>query len=349
VRSKPRFFRLYFFDFLRLLRDLVVQVKGFSLIYAWPGIILLLSACSPTPTVSPIPTPLSLRTFIPYRTSTPTPTLAAPTRLPPPTETPLPTPTPFTYTVKKDDSMLAIAINYGISLEQLLAANPSVQPRMLSVGTVLVIPLEGVLATPEPTEAPLPLQASQPLCYPQADGGLWCLMLVLNDQAGAVENLTGRISFFSPSGESLGSQTVFAPLDLLQSSEKLALAAYFPPPLAGEWIVQGELLSALPVADGDPRYLSAAFQLDSLTIAPDGKSAGVFGVVLLPEGQPSVGTLMLAGTAYDVYGRPVSVRKWQVENPCPSGEICSRIPFEGVLYSLGPAIVQVELLVQAKP
>ena len=163
---------------------------------------------------------------LPYTHTYPYPQV--PTHLPPPTETPAPTPTPFTYTVKKGDTMLAIAFNYGLSLEQLLAANPTAQPRMLSVGTVLVIPLEGVLATPEPTEAPLPLKADKPLCYPQADGGLWCLMLVLNDQVVAVENLTGRISLFSPSGESLSSQTAYAPLDILQPGEKAAIERLFP-------------------------------------------------------------------------------------------------------------------------
>lgn len=245
--------------------------------------------------------------------------------------------------------MLAIAFNYGLSLEQLLAANPTVQPRLLSVGTVLVIPLEGALATPEPAAAPLPLQASQPLCYLQAGGGLWCLMDVLNDQEGAVENLAGRISLFTTRGESLASQTAYAPLDLLHPGERLALAAYFPPPVAEEWIAQGELLSVLPVAEGDLRYLSAAFEVDWLSIAPDGKSARLTGMVVLPEGQTLVESLWLAGTAYNEKGEPVGVRKWQVENACPAEQPCTRLPFEGILYSLGPAITQVEILVQAKP
>lgn len=309
----------------------------------------MLQACAPTSTAQPTLTPLQIGTLIPYHTPTLTPTQATPTRLPPPTETPAPTPTPFTYTVKQGDTMLAIAFNYGLSLEQLLAANPTVQPRLLSVGTVLVIPLEGQLSTPEPTAALLRLQASQPVCYPQADGGLWCLMMVLNDQEMAVENLTGRISLFSTGGESLNSQTVYAPLDLLKPGEKAALAVYFPDPETVDWIVQGELLAALPVSEGDPRYLPAAFEISALGIAADGKSAQISGTVILPDRPTSVGSVWLAGAAFDAQGLPVGVRQWQVDDPCPAGQPCDRIPFDGIFYSLGPTIATVEILVQARP
>jgi LysM repeat protein len=44
------------------------------------------------------------------------------------------------YTVKKGDTMWAIALDHGISLADLQAANPDVEPRTMAVGTVLVIP-----------------------------------------------------------------------------------------------------------------------------------------------------------------------------------------------------------------
>ena len=323
------------------------------------GLAAGLWACTASPTALPTPTPLRVGTLIPYRTPTPTPTPLLLPSLPAPTETPAPTATPFTYTVKQGDTMLAIAFNYGLSLDQLLAANPTVQPRLLSVGTLLVIPIEGEIATAAPTAAPLPLQAVEPVCYSQADGGLWCFMQVVNDQAQAVENLSGRISLFSISGESLGSQPAYAPLNILRPGERLPLVAYFSPPVVGELIAQGELLSALAVAEGDPRYLVAGFQANTLTTSTDGMSARVSGVVLLPEGEPAAGSLWLAGVAYDVTGKIVGVRKWQVEVPCsaaaqeagtPAPESgCNRLPFEGTIYSLGSTIDTVEILVEARP
>jgi LysM repeat protein len=46
--------------------------------------------------------------------------------------------------VKQGDTMLGIAFRFGISLDELQAANPKVNPRILSVGAVLVIPMGSV-------------------------------------------------------------------------------------------------------------------------------------------------------------------------------------------------------------
>ena len=229
---------------------------------AWVLLLLVLAlpACAPTPTALPTSTALRVGALTPYLPPalTLTPTLAV--TLPAPTETPAPTPTPFTYTVKKGDTMGGIAFNYGLSLDQLLAANPTVQPRMLSVGTVLVIPLEAELPTAAPQPTSIPLQVAAPLCYSQADGGMWCFLPVTNDQAQAVESLSGTISLFSTAGENLGSQPASALLDLLRPGETLPLVAYFPAPIPGEVLPQVGPLSALPVPEEDTRYLPASFQ-----------------------------------------------------------------------------------------
>jgi LysM repeat protein len=67
---------------------------------------------------------------------------------PPPADTatpePAPTSTPSslgqTYTVQSGDIPVAIAEKFGITVEELLAANPGVDPRGLHAGDILVIP-----------------------------------------------------------------------------------------------------------------------------------------------------------------------------------------------------------------
>ena len=104
----------------------------------------LVAACgggatpTPAPTDIIVPTPAPTDLFVP----TPAPTdLFVPTAEPVVDETPAPTPVAGTrYVVKKGDTMWAIAQDHGISLADLQAANPDVEPRMMAVGTVLVIP-----------------------------------------------------------------------------------------------------------------------------------------------------------------------------------------------------------------
>ncbi len=63
---------------------------------------------------------------------------------PPATDTPGPTNTPSslgsTYTVQAGDIPETIAAQFGITVEELLAANPDVDPNNLQIGQVLIIP-----------------------------------------------------------------------------------------------------------------------------------------------------------------------------------------------------------------
>ena len=100
----------------------------------------LIIGCGGGATPTPLPTNEA--------TPTPTPTeifneSPAPSEIVEPTPTPEATATPVagsTYTVKKNDTMWAIAKKFGITVEALRAANPKVVPTKMRIGTVLVIP-----------------------------------------------------------------------------------------------------------------------------------------------------------------------------------------------------------------
>ncbi len=83
-----------------------------------------------------------------------------------------------TYTVRPDDTLWDIATNYGLSLDELLAANSGVDPRRLMAGQTLVIPgitqqalstadnapaAAAAPAAPAAAPAPAPLPATQGL------------------------------------------------------------------------------------------------------------------------------------------------------------------------------------------
>jgi LysM repeat protein len=99
--------------------------------------------------------PIQPSEALPSATSTP---LASST---PPTATQsLASPTPFFYTVQEGDTLLAIADGFGMTSQQLLAANPSIaNPDALTIGQQLLIPSlselssasqGGVITSPSP-------------------------------------------------------------------------------------------------------------------------------------------------------------------------------------------------------
>ncbi len=88
--------------------------------------------------------------------ATPRATAAAAT--PSAAPTPVPAPTPQLYTVAKGDTMSKIARKFGVTVEELLAANPQIKnPNKIDIGDELTIPApapEGVPDAGEESAAP---------------------------------------------------------------------------------------------------------------------------------------------------------------------------------------------------
>ena len=75
----------------------------------------------------------------------------------------LPTPTPIIYEVVENDTLTGIALKHSISLEDLIAANPGIDPNFLTIGLTLTIPLKGIVSSTLPTSTPIPLSIQQPV------------------------------------------------------------------------------------------------------------------------------------------------------------------------------------------
>ncbi len=86
-------------------------------------------------------------------TFTPTPT-PSPTVTPTPTATATSTPTPVIYTVRPNDTLEGIAIQFGVPLKMLAQANRLDVDDILHVGQKLLIPYSDI--TPYPTPTPTP-------------------------------------------------------------------------------------------------------------------------------------------------------------------------------------------------
>jgi murein DD-endopeptidase MepM/ murein hydrolase activator NlpD len=102
------------------------------------------------------------------------------------TATPAPSPTQSAgvpYTVVEGDTLFDIATRFGVTIEEIVAANGLADPTAISVGQVLIIPVNGVVFTPTPvppTPTPDPRLGGFTMPIPGA-----CLTLIDNQMPNA--------------------------------------------------------------------------------------------------------------------------------------------------------------------
>lgn len=278
---------------------------------------------------------------VPYQTVPPSET---PTVIPPLPGIILPTPTTFTYTVVQGDTLNGIARRYGVTLEALLAANPGIQPAVLSAGTTLIIPTGNEIpGEPTPTPAPLPVQQAR--CWSEKDGGLWCFALVQNEYAETLENLSAQFTLLDANGQELVSQAAFALLNTLPPGQSMPLAVHFPPQVQTDVTVRVQVLTAIRLLPGDTRYLPVIPENTLVRVEASGQMAQVTGRVIL-TGAGTANTLWVLATAYDAAGSVVGVRRWESASALTA---TAPISFDFLVYSVGPGIDRVEFLAEARP
>jgi len=301
---------------------------------------LLLTSCTSQGTVS-APRP---GTLVPFATSTPEPTqtpeglVAA--------ETALPSPTPFTYTIRQGDTISSIALEFGVSMDDLQAANPEISPNTMSIGQVINIPSNPENPSGEPTPTPAPFTIREIECYPTASGGMWCFVLIHNDFSEFMENVSAQVTLVDSSNGTLASQTALLPLNILPPDTSLPLAVFFPPEIPFDAKPQVQVLTAIRLLPNDERYLPATVNNTLVQVNADGRSARVTGWVSLPDETPAGSQVWVAGTAYDEAGHVVGVRRWEWNSGLAPG---GRLPFEFMVSSLGGKIARVEFAVEARP
>lgn len=307
--------------------------------------LILLTACAPASPLSSGEGQGEGSTPLPYLTSTPSPTLAlAPEVIF--ADTPLATPTPFTYIVKAGDTMGAIAEQFRIPLDALMAANPSVSPNAMSVGTKLLIPADINNPSNEPTATPAPFAITQVQCYPTADGGMWCFALARNDSGSALDNLSARISLLSSDGKLVAAQTAITPLNRIPPRSSMPLTAFFPAPLPVDATPRVQALTAFTLAEDDPRYLPVTLIGLTTVIAPDGRAARVAGRASLSETASPATTVWVAAVAYDSSGRVTGFRRWEWSGTLES---LGSLLFDFTVSSFGSDMKRVEVFAEARP
>jgi LysM repeat protein len=308
-------------------------------------LLLCLAACTAFSGDSGLPT--ATQVLILYQSATPTTFSPTATLALEPTSPPLPTATPFVYTVVANDTMLGIASRFGVTLEELMAVNPGVDPNFIFEGVELVIPGgEGGTLVSQPAVTPIPVTETDLFCYETLVREVWCFWLVQNDQQNALENLSATVTLYDLQGGQVSVATAVGPLNVLLPGERMPLVAYFPPQTVSWRIPDVKLLTSLPVTFEDGRYLLTDIVGGEVVIAENGLSAQVSGEVKLVDEAQQSSLLWVLAVAYDEEGRVVGVRRWESDKGIEAGKKRS---YAFKVYSLGPEIDHVEVIAEARP
>jgi LysM repeat protein len=314
--------------------------KSFLFILHLSSFILLGTACAPQQTPS-TPKPVNL---VPYLTQTQASPQWTPEGLVP-LKTPLPTSTPFTYSVKSGDTISSIALQFGVTIDELLAINPEVNANAMSVGATLKIPSNPDNTSGEATPTPAPFTVQQIECYPTTDKGMWCFVLARNDFSEFMENVSAQVTLVDSNETFIASQTALLPLNILPPNTSLPLAVYFPSDIPVDAKPQVQILTAIRLLPGDSRYLPATVNNTLAQINADGHYAQVSGEVRLPVESKAATQVWVAAVAYDEMGRVVGVKRWEGGGVQPGGSL----GFEMSVASLGGRMTRVEFAVEARP
>jgi LysM repeat protein len=260
--------------------------------------------------------------------------------------TPLPSSTPFTYTVKSGDTISSIALEFGVSMDDLQAANPEISPNIMSIGQVIKIPSNPENPSGEPTPTPAPFIVQQIECYSTADRGMWCFVLVHNDLSDFMENVSAQVTLVDANNATLASQTALLPLNILPPNTSLPLAVFFRPEIPFNAKPQVQVLTAIRLLPDDERYIPVTITNTLVQVNTDGYNALVSGMVISQSPVRDARQVWVTGTAYDDAGRVAGVRRWEWDKGLAAG---GSIPFDFMISSIGGKISRVEFAVEARP
>jgi LysM repeat protein len=313
-----------------------IFISRFALLAA---ALALLAACGGVVTPEPTEGPPSAKTPTATPMGTRGPTATAPLLPPPDTATPTITPTPIVYVVQQGDTLLGIALDYGVSVEALQRVNGIENPQALRVGQELIIPTgeEESGTTPGlllPTPTPLPFGMRGVAFYETPVSSLWCLGEIVNTTALTITNVQVRVSLFDAAGELLDDADVFADADLIPPGERSPFRALFTSPPAG-WasplvtIVRGEAAGELAAA-----YVPMI--VTDLAGQPSGPQFQVSGVVQNASAEQAAGSVSIIVTTYDDQGLVSGARHESLPLEGPLGPSATA-PFNFLLTHHGSA------------
>jgi LysM repeat protein len=210
------------------------------------AVTISLAACTTAQALEKTPVPATATAGLHAASPATARATAAPPTVPPPR--PAASATPVLYTVQEGDTLFVIALNYGVTIEVIAAANDIDNPELIHPGQVLVIPVGSTAQQAAPKSA---YGTAAPGTYIVQSGD--SLFTIALEFGVTVESLVVANQIKNPEFIRPG-QVLIIPTELLTQPKpaatqlpKLSSAASPPPLPQGQVAVNGIALSAFVV------------------------------------------------------------------------------------------------------
>ncbi len=282
---------------------------------------MMLSACGQVVTK---PTPIS-PTMSPTVTPTASPTVQATVTpapyTPEPTTTPTLEPTPVVHAIAAGETLVAIARQYGVSVQAIQEVNGITDPRTLRVSQEILIPTnpEAQLGAGTPTPEPTPqvLEIGPIYFGAENSGGIWGLGEVKNPGEQPLEGIRIGLQLLDETGQVLAEGETPIALSLLEAGASSPFSIRFDPPPDDFANYFAYTLYAYPAHLGV--YYRA---LQVVDVQSEGERHHTFDLTgsIRNTGPEDAVEVMVTATLYDALGQVVGFRKVEPEhNVIPLG------------------------------
>lgn len=253
-----------------------------------------------------------------------------------------PTPTPFIHIIQQGETLLEIAFRYGVQFDNIVLANPQIDPNLLRIGEEISIP--GPEGEPIdvlfPTPTPIPIHLKTIGCYEIPSLAFVCMISITNTDEFMVTGVSAHITLHDRDGQVLDSQIVYALINQIPPKLEIPLIAIFDQRPLGYSNFHADLLSAVQVADLMDG-LPTIDMLETRTIyKADKKLAEVSGRLSVTSQEGGEFRVRVVGVALDAKGEPVGMNVWEER---VKSTINEEIEYRISIFSLGPEIVDIRI------
>jgi len=225
--------------------------------------------------------------------------------------------TPIVHTVQSGDTLLGIALDYGVDLDALREANGNLDPRSLQIGQQLIIPNEESPISGVPTSpTPLALPLDPPTCYEMPTRSLLCLGSVVNTLDQPVEHTTVSVQLLHSDGTILLERETNIEQTIIPPGQSAPYRVLFTSGWEGYTGVVAILRSADPAQNVGERFIAPVIENEER--AMENGYYLISATLRNPDAQP-LQSLRIIVTLYSHGRRVVGYRVLQLDSPLSGG------------------------------